>query len=106
MGRILGAVALCGCLLVGAARAATAVSVRGITASTFPGFSRVTVDLSGPAKPAVAYFPAEADTGRPERIALDYLRREGFGIATWPGRDRKGSKGWRSPDGLPQEDWK
>ena len=41
-----------------------------------------------------------------ERIALDYLRREGFGIATWPGRDRKGSKGWRSPDGLPQEDWK
>ena len=41
-----------------------------------------------------------------ERIALDYLRREGFSIATWQGRDRKGSKGWKSPDGQPTEEWK
>jgi hypothetical protein len=72
MRRVLGAGALGLWLLLGAAGVASAVSIRGITTSAFAGFSRVTVDLSEKAKPAVVYFPAEPENGKPERIALDF----------------------------------
>jgi hypothetical protein len=65
-------IALIGSALFGAPAAAAPASVRGISVQTLAAFTRVTVELSGPAKPLVAPFPAEPDSGRPERLALDF----------------------------------
>lgn len=51
---------------------AGALSVRGITTATYAGFTRVIVEISGPAKPLVVPFAADPAAGRPERIALDF----------------------------------
>lgn len=57
---------------LGAAGAAPAVTLRGITTASYAGFTRVTIDLSGKATPEVVPFPADPSTGKPERIALDF----------------------------------
>ncbi len=71
-GRSLAASALLLGLLWGGGPAAKAVGLQGITTSTHAGFSRVTIDLSGPAKPTVMHFAAEPEAGRPARIGLDF----------------------------------
>ena len=58
--------------LAGFASDARALSVRGITTATYAGFTRVIVEISGPAKPLVVPFAADPATGKPERIALDF----------------------------------
>jgi N-acetylmuramoyl-L-alanine amidase len=45
--------------------------VRGVRHWSYPGFSRVSVELSGPVEVAVQRLPAEAAAGRPERLYLD-----------------------------------
>lgn len=59
-------------LLACIAAPASAFSVRGITTGAHADFSRVTVEISGPAKPTVVRFEADPGAGRPERIALDF----------------------------------
>lgn len=71
-------------LLTGASGVASAVTVQGISVSANPEFSRVTVEISEPAKPNVVRFEAEPEAGKPERLALDFPGAE-LGI-TGPSR--------------------
>lgn len=61
-------------LLTGAAPAGAAEApvIQGIAVTTRSDYTRVTVDLSGPAKPDVIRIEAEPAAGRPERVALDF----------------------------------
>ena len=65
--------------------------VRGIRHWSYPGFSRVWIELSRPAEPRVNHLPANPQAGRPERLYLDL---EGV----WVGRDH--SEPIRVGDGL------
>ncbi|MCC6642023.1 MAG: AMIN domain-containing protein [Deltaproteobacteria bacterium] len=59
-------------LLARSASADPALAIRSITTQTFGAFTRVTVETSRPAKPTPAHLAAEPESGRPERIALDF----------------------------------
>jgi hypothetical protein len=76
VGGCLARVALVGVFLAGGAGAAGAVAVQGITVNTFADFSRVTIAISGPAKPIVVPFAAEPEAGRPDRLAIDFPSAE------------------------------
>ena len=65
-------VVLAAVAVLGAAAAAPALSVRGITTAHYSGFTRVIVELSGPAQPRVVPFAADPAAGKPERVALDF----------------------------------
>lgn len=59
-------------VVTGSAGDALAESVRGITTAHYSGFTRVIIEISGPAKPLVVPFAADPAAGKPERIALDF----------------------------------
>jgi N-acetylmuramoyl-L-alanine amidase len=65
--------------------------VRGVRHWSYPGFSRVWIELSRPAEPRVNHLPADSKAGRPERLYLDL---EGV----WVGRDH--NEPIRVGDGL------
>jgi N-acetylmuramoyl-L-alanine amidase len=54
-----------------AARAAAWSQVRGVRHWSYAGFSRISVELSGPVEVSVERLHAEAGAGRPERLYLD-----------------------------------
>jgi hypothetical protein len=72
VGGVLARAALAVVFLAGAAETASAVAVTGITVNTYAEFSRVTIEISGPAKPIVVPFAAEPETGKPDRLAVDF----------------------------------
>jgi N-acetylmuramoyl-L-alanine amidase len=65
--------------------------VRAVRHWSYPGFSRVWIELSRPAVPRVNHLPADPKAGRPERLYLDL---EGV----WIGREH--SEPIRVGDGL------
>ncbi len=70
------AAALLGAAAPAGAGGVDAPVVQGIAVTTREDYTRVTVDLSGPAKPDVIRLEAEPEAGRPERVALDFARAE------------------------------
>jgi N-acetylmuramoyl-L-alanine amidase len=67
--------------------------VRGVRHWSYPGFSRVWIELSRPAQPRVNHLPADPKAKRPERLYLDL-------DGVWIGRDH--SEPIRVGDGLLQ----